>query len=247
MLWKLLKQVMCIPTLIPTEEFSLFLSQLRALQSQREGKLNLHSPNCKITFVAQGIDETQKDICDQDISLEELKKNITNRKKAEARKTGGGPPPPSLTPAEELALSLNKGRPVVDGIPGSVLLNMHDYHVADGHIVLLDPPATPHSVTVADDEETTSAVTETENVGRPIENMAGDLNTDEGPSTSTQNLSSLPAKELYKVHLQKQIRKSDMEMDLIQLQMEEKRLNLKKRPDLNCWSTSLRWETVYEH
>jgi len=38
----------------------------------------------------------------------------------------------------------------------------------------------------------------------------------------------LPAKELFKAHLQKQIRKSDMEMDLIQLQMEEKRLNLKK-------------------
>ncbi|KAF5889863.1 complement decay-accelerating factor-like, partial [Clarias magur] len=38
----------------------------------------------------------------------------------------------------------------------------------------------------------------------------------------------LPAKELNKVHLQKQIRISDMEMDLIQLQMEEKRLSIKK-------------------
>ncbi|CAM4278148.1 unnamed protein product [Leuciscus chuanchicus] len=116
-----------------------------------------------------------------------------------------------LTPAEELALSLNKGRPVVDGIPGgSSSDSATETSGFDG------------------DEETTSAVTETENVGRPIENMAGYLNTDEGPSTSTQNLSILPAKELYKVHLQKQIRKSDMEMDFIQLQMEEKRLNLKK-------------------
>lgn len=40
-----------------------------------------------------------------------------NRKKAEARKTGGGPAPPPLTNAEEMALSLNTGRPVAEGIP----------------------------------------------------------------------------------------------------------------------------------
>lgn len=33
-----------------------------------------------IKSVAQSIDETQKDICDQDISLEELKKNISKLK-----------------------------------------------------------------------------------------------------------------------------------------------------------------------
>ena len=32
--------------------------------------------------------------------------------------TGGGPPPESLTPAEELALSLNRGHPLVEGIEG---------------------------------------------------------------------------------------------------------------------------------
>lgn len=41
-----------------------------------------------------------------------------NRKKAEARKTGGGPAPPPLTNAEEMALSLNAGRPMAEGIPG---------------------------------------------------------------------------------------------------------------------------------
>ncbi|KAL1250925.1 hypothetical protein QQF64_018721, partial [Cirrhinus molitorella] len=45
-------------------------------------------------------------------------KHKANRKKTEARLTGGGPPPPPLTPSEELVLSLNKGRPVVAGIPG---------------------------------------------------------------------------------------------------------------------------------
>ncbi|KAI2645702.1 Copine-2 [Labeo rohita] len=175
-------------------------------------------------------------------------KNIlqkANRKKAEARLTGGGPPPPPLTPSEELALSLNKGRPVVAGIPGGTsshtpctTSNMVKY--TDRGIVLLDPTERTQSVTVImytcifplkdedDDEETTSAVTEVDNAGRSTEYIPGDLPTDQGPSSSMHNLSSLPAKELYKVHLQKQIRKSDMEMDLIQLQMEEKRLSIKK-------------------
>ncbi|KAK2865880.1 hypothetical protein Q7C36_001936 [Tachysurus vachellii] len=74
----------------------------------------------------------------------------------------------------------------------------------------------------------TSAVTEVDNAGRSTEYIPRDLPTDEGPSTSAHNLSRLPAKELYKIHLQKQIRKSDMGMDLIQLQMEEKRLLIKK-------------------
>ncbi|XP_039538961.1 uncharacterized protein LOC120491741 [Pimephales promelas] len=166
-------------------------------------------------------------------------KNIlqkANRKKAEARLTGGGPPPPPLTPSEELALSLNKGRPVVDGIPEGTSSEFASSHnnssdlvqFADGRIVLLDPPETTQSVTIDDDEETTSAVTELESAGRPTENVAGDVNADEGPTTSTSNLSSLSAKELYKVHLLRQIKKSDMDMDLIQLQQEEKRLAIKK-------------------
>ncbi|KAG1930485.1 interleukin-1 receptor accessory protein-like 1-A [Pimephales promelas] len=144
-------------------------------------------------------------------------KRISNRKKAEARLTGGGPPPPPLTPSEELALSLNKGRPVVDGIPGGALGQN-----------LLPPTTTQVTWYNDDDEETTSAVTELESAGRPTENVAGDVNADEGPTTSTSNLSSLSAKELYKVHLLRQIKKSDMDMDLIQLQQEEKRLAIKK-------------------
>ncbi|RXN04206.1 E3 ubiquitin- ligase TRIM39-like protein [Labeo rohita] len=46
-----------------------------------------------------------------------LPNDKANRKKAEAHKTGGGPAPPPLTNAEEMALSLNTGRPVAEGIP----------------------------------------------------------------------------------------------------------------------------------
>ncbi|MCI4388156.1 hypothetical protein PGIGA_G00082280 [Pangasianodon gigas] len=68
-----------------------------------------------------------------------------------------------------------------------------ELRVADGHIVLTDPPATAQPATVDEDEEVTSAVTEveTEDAGRPTEIMAGDSYTEEGPSNSTQNLGSV--------------------------------------------------------
>ncbi|XP_026114582.1 uncharacterized protein LOC113092989 isoform X4 [Carassius auratus] len=131
-------------------------------------------------------------------------KNIlqkANRKKTEARLTGGGPPQPPLTPSEELALSLNKGRPVVAGIPGgsssNILCSTSDgekrVKYTDGRIVLLDSPERTQSVTVDedddDDEETTSAVTEVDNAGRSTEYIPRDLPTDEGPSASAHNLS----------------------------------------------------------
>ena len=40
------------------------------------------------------------------------------RKKNYVCGTGGGPATQDYTPAEDLALSLNKGRPAVEGIPG---------------------------------------------------------------------------------------------------------------------------------
>ena len=41
-----------------------------------------------------------------------------NRKKAEERKTGSGPAVSPLTPVEELVISINRGRPMMEGIPG---------------------------------------------------------------------------------------------------------------------------------
>ena len=40
-----------------------------------------------------------------------------NRKRADSRQTGSGPPI-TFTPVEELALTINAGRPGVEGIPG---------------------------------------------------------------------------------------------------------------------------------
>ncbi|CAM4423676.1 unnamed protein product [Leuciscus chuanchicus] len=113
-------------------------------------------------------------------------KNIlqkANRKKAEARLTGGGPPPPPLTPSEELALSLNKGLLAFQGA-------LHHTHHAPQRDCIMDPTERTQSVTADedDDEDTTSAVTEVDNAGRSTEYIPGDLPTDEGPSTSTHNL-----------------------------------------------------------
>ncbi|KAF4117930.1 hypothetical protein G5714_002483 [Onychostoma macrolepis] len=104
---------------------------------------------------------------------------LANRKKCDLRKTGGGPPPPEYTVAEELALSSNKGRPIMDGIgtgavqsdPGAgsskqVTLGMcamHYYllkvlHVADcvfcsrGNTVSLLKPAHFHTVSHTEGE-----------------------------------------------------------------------------------------------
>ena len=40
------------------------------------------------------------------------------KKKAHVSGMGDGPPTPDFTPAEELALDLNQGRPVMEGIQG---------------------------------------------------------------------------------------------------------------------------------
>ncbi|KAI2650860.1 Sodium/glucose cotransporter 2 [Labeo rohita] len=80
-----------------------------------------------------------------------------NRKKAEARKTGGGPAPPPLTNAEEMALSLNTGRPVAEGIPaGCSSEPVTPQHTnSDGNICLLEPPVLtePQAVSVEEQEE----------------------------------------------------------------------------------------------
>ncbi|XP_060936194.1 uncharacterized protein LOC133012232 [Limanda limanda] len=149
-----------------------------------------------------------------------------NRKKAEARKTGGGPPPPPLTEAEKMALSQNSGRPIAEGISGGSSSDPPTpqvtgayIRVTDGVICLVEPSAITDLHAVEDDEETLSAATEREDAERPAESHAGNYNGEEGPSTSTAQLTSLPVKQLYKVYLESQINKSHLEMEHIRLQI----------------------------
>ncbi|XP_039503075.1 uncharacterized protein LOC120459725 isoform X3 [Pimephales promelas] len=166
-------------------------------------------------------------------------KNIlqaANRKKAEARKTGGGPAPPPLSNAEEMALSLNAGRPMAEGIPGgtsSEPVTPEDLSAliiySDGNICLLEPPVPIVPYTVDDgDEETISATTD-----RPTESV--EEQQEEGPSTSGAQMNTLPVKELYRlllikkieknskevVYLDRQIQKADLEIDILKLKLEQ--------------------------
>ncbi|XP_059902164.1 uncharacterized protein LOC132453335 [Gadus macrocephalus] len=155
-----------------------------------------------------------------------------NRKKAEARKTGGGPPPPPLTEAEKMALSQNSGRPIAEGISGGSSSDPPTpqdtgayIRVTDGVICLVEPSAIT-DLHAEDDEDTLSAGTEREDVERPVESNAGNYNEEEGPSTSTEQLTSLPVKQLYKVCLQAQINKLHLEMDHIRLQITKTKMEL---------------------
>nr|XP_020442595.1 uncharacterized protein LOC109952078 isoform X2 [Monopterus albus] len=121
-------------------------------------------------------------------------KNIiqtANRKKAEARKTGGGPAPPPLTHAEEMALSLNTGKPVAEGIPGgssSEPVTPQDTSAfitySDGNICLLEPPVTaePQAVDYEDNETMSATERSTESVEEQQEegpsNAAAQMNTE---------------------------------------------------------------------
>ena len=60
------------------------------------------------------------------------------KKKTEASATGGGPPPENLTPAEELALTSNQGRPLVEGIEGGTSSGYVPKSVRDQYVEGID-------------------------------------------------------------------------------------------------------------
>ncbi|KAJ8286291.1 hypothetical protein GJAV_G00036780 [Gymnothorax javanicus] len=96
-------------------------------------------------------------------------KNIlqTAVKKAHASGTGGGPPTAEFTPAEELALDLNRGRPILEGIPGGITTDSVPpsetapfIQVSGNTITLLELPEDTldpgEGTSAVDDEETVS-------------------------------------------------------------------------------------------
>ncbi|KAF4092070.1 hypothetical protein AMELA_G00016740 [Ameiurus melas] len=106
---------------------------------------------------------------------------------------GGGPAPPPLTNAEDMALSLNAGRPMAEGIPGgtsSEPVTPEDSSAfikyLDGNICLLEPPVPTEPQAVEDngDEETVSAATD-----RPTESV--EEQQEEGPPTSGAQMNTV--------------------------------------------------------
>ncbi|KAM9401458.1 uncharacterized protein ACWYII_031017 [Salvelinus alpinus] len=70
------------------------------------------------------------------------------KKNTHRQGTGGGSPKADLTPAEDMALELNKGRPVLEGIPGGKETSIGSsqdatrfIQVSGSSVFLLEPPA----------------------------------------------------------------------------------------------------------
>ncbi|KAM9394774.1 uncharacterized protein ACWYII_000144 isoform 3-T4 [Salvelinus alpinus] len=70
------------------------------------------------------------------------------KKNTHRQGTGGGSPKADLTPAEDMALELNKGRPVLEGIPGGKETSIGSsqdatrfIQVSGSTVFLLEPPA----------------------------------------------------------------------------------------------------------
>ncbi|KAL6465921.1 hypothetical protein MHYP_G00203190 [Metynnis hypsauchen] len=74
-----------------------------------------------------------------------------------------------------------------------------------------------------DDEDTITVASEEEQNESLMENVPTRA---DGPSTSRAQTGTLPVKELYKVHLQKQIKKCDLEVEHINLQIEKTKLEI---------------------
>ncbi|XP_042359458.1 sentrin-specific protease 6-like [Plectropomus leopardus] len=146
--------------------------------------------------------------------------------------------PPSLTKAEELALSQNTGRPAAEGVPGGSSSEPAKDTTAyirftDGAICKAEPRSTTEIFVIDDDddEDMLSAAPERDSE-RPTQSRAG-LQQEEHP-TSTEQLNTLPVKELFKmllikrmaktdremVYVERQIRKADLEIELLEHQLQ---------------------------
>ncbi|XP_028837966.1 leucine-rich repeat and fibronectin type-III domain-containing protein 5 isoform X2 [Denticeps clupeoides] len=101
----------------------------------------------------------------------------------------GGPAPPPLTNAEEMALSLNTGRPGAKGIPAgcsSELCHSPGHKYSDGNVCLLEPTVLIETQADVGDEDTITADTE-----RPIESVEEQEEEEEDPSGSSAQMSTV--------------------------------------------------------
>ncbi|CAL8405575.1 unnamed protein product [Arctogadus glacialis] len=141
-----------------------------------------------------------------------------NRKRADSRQTGSGPPI-TFTPVEELALCINAGRPGMEGIPGgtssespgpspSTVNPLVEYQ--DGVLLLIEPATNEHPPVYEADENI--AMDGSERTETVVEEAAG---------TSGSQYQHLTTKELYRVHLQREIAKADLQMEYTKLLIEQ--------------------------
>ncbi|XP_073711474.1 uncharacterized protein [Misgurnus anguillicaudatus] len=167
-------------------------------------------------------------------------KNIiqsANRKKCEIRKTGGGPPPPEYTVAEELALSNNKGRPIMDGIAGAVQSDpgagsSKQVTLVQGNAVSLMRPALVHTVSCPEGEEnedTLSVCSDTvaEDFTPPAPETEA-LSSSMGCRRNVNKVETDSVRALYKRSLELDCKLKELDCELKTLQIKKIKLEIKQ-------------------
>ncbi|KAI2643854.1 Periplasmic nitrate reductase [Labeo rohita] len=147
------------------------------------------------------------------------------KKKTEVAGTGGGPPPASFTPAEELALEINKGRPVLEGIEGGTSSKMisRSIRMTKDSVCFMDPPdiiLPGEGPSVEEDEETVSVCSK-----RP-EDADTVLEPSQSGTTCDKNPENI--KGVYKRYLLKQMEAIDIDIQYKKLKMRKLELEIQQ-------------------
>ncbi|XP_026132740.1 uncharacterized protein LOC113111830 isoform X2 [Carassius auratus] len=160
------------------------------------------------------------------IKYKNIVQNAT-KKKTEVAGTGGGPPPASFTPAEELALEINKGRPVLEGIEGGTSSKIISRSISSEYIkdsvCCMDPPdiMLPGEVMgVEEDEETVSVCS------RRPEDADTVLEPSQSGTTCDKNPENI--KGVYKRYLLKQMEVIDIDIQYKKLKMRKLELEIQQ-------------------
>ncbi|KAM9457323.1 uncharacterized protein Hap1MRO34_018559 isoform 2-T2 [Clarias gariepinus] len=166
------------------------------------------------------------------IKYKNIVQNAT-KKKTEVAGTGGGPPPASFTPAEELALEINKGRPVLEGIEGgtsskiiSPSIRSEYIKVTKDSVCFMDPPdimlpwSQGEGPSVEEDEETVSVCS------RRPEDADSVLEPSQSGTTCEKNPENI--KGVYKRYLLKQMEATDIDIQYKKLKMRKLELEIQQ-------------------
>ncbi|XDV21067.1 hypothetical protein PO909_026248 [Leuciscus waleckii] len=163
------------------------------------------------------------------IKYKNIVQNAT-KKKTEVAGTGGGPPPASFTTAEELALEINKGRPVLEGIEGGTSSKMISRSIRSEYIkdsvCFMDPPdimlpwSQGKGPSVEEDEETVSVCS------RRPEDADTVLEPSQSGTTCDKNPENI--KGVYKRYLLKQMEAIDIDIQYKKLKMRKLELEIQQ-------------------
>nr|XP_046154123.1 uncharacterized protein LOC123994988 isoform X2 [Oncorhynchus gorbuscha] len=179
---------------------------------------------------------------DEEVEIRDLS-NTTVKKNTHRQGTGGGSPKADLTPAEDMALELNKGRPVLEGIPGGKETSIGSsqdatrfIQVSGSTVFLLEPPAQAPDDADPGEGPSAAATAHDGDDDDEEETISLDSRRHEDPDAiqwenQPGNISSQAIRKLYGNHLRRQIELADIDIQYKKKKMENLALEseIKKR------------------